>query len=67
MKRYKVTLLVPHSTEIMAGDQQAAHAEAARLAHVGKTQDNQPDAIVHSVEFMNEEAEVIDFNFDPSV
>jgi hypothetical protein len=66
MNRYRITLLVPHATEVLAVNQQAAHLEATRLAHTGKTQDGQADAIVHSVEFLNKEADVVDFNFDSS-
>jgi len=57
MKRFKITLMVPHSKEIVVGSVQEAHNEATRLAsaevHEG------PKAMVHSVE------EIEDVNTDP--
>ena len=48
MKRFKITLMVPHSKEIVVATVQEAHNEATRLAsaevHGG------PKAIIHSVE-----------------
>jgi len=48
MKRFKITLMVPHSKEIVVTDAQAAHNEATRLA--AATVQDGPKALVHSVE-----------------
>jgi hypothetical protein len=57
MKRFKITLMIPHSTEIVVATMQEAHNEATRLAsaevHEG------PKARVHSVE------EIEDVTTDP--
>ena len=48
MKRFKITLMVPHSREIVVADTQTAHNEATRLA--AAPQDGEIAAVVHSVE-----------------
>ena len=65
MKRYKITLLVPHSKEILAANEQEAHKEATRLTQVDNTRDEVPKAILHSVEYIRNEPEPIDFGFPP--
>lgn len=61
MKRFKITLLVPHSREVVVADAQAAHNEATRLAKANVLPGDHP-AIVHSVEFINDiQTEEIDF------
>ena len=61
MKRYKITLMVPHSREIVVADAQAAHNEATRLARSGIAP-GEAAAIVHSVEYINDvQTEEIDF------
>ena len=59
MNRYKITLMVPHTTEIVAATMQEAHNEATRLAsaevHEG------PKAMVHSVEEIDTVITEIDF------
>jgi len=57
MKRYKITLMVPHSTEIVVASVQEAHNEATRLA--GGDVAEGPKAMVHSVE------EIGDIQTDP--
>ena len=52
MQRYKITLLVPHSREIIVADVQAAHNEATRLAK--GTLEGEMAAIVHSIEYLSE-------------
>ena len=60
MKRYKITIMVPHVEEVVVTDAQAAHNEAKRLA--GKTHGGLPDATVHSIEFVNDvQTEPLDF------
>ena len=48
MKRFKITLMVPHSREIVVADAQAAHNEASRLATAPL--EGEPSALVHSIE-----------------
>jgi len=48
MKRFKITLMVPHSKEIVVATMQEAHNEATRLA-AGEVAEG-PKAMVHSVE-----------------
>ena len=61
MKRFRITLMVPHSTEVVVADAQAAHNEATRLA--GKDTDSQPQAIVQSIEFIGDvQTEPLDFD-----
>ena len=60
MKRFKITLMVPHSTEIVVADAQAAHNEATRLADADVHEG--PKALVHSVEEVGDvQTELIDF------
>jgi len=61
MKRFKITLMVPHSKEIVVANAQEAHNEATRLAaaevHEG------PKALVHSVEELGDiQTDPIDFD-----
>ena len=49
MKRFRITLLVAHSTEVDVADAQAAHNEATRLAGANVLPGEKP-AIVHSIE-----------------
>jgi hypothetical protein len=63
MRRYKVTLLVPHSRVIDAVDLQAAHKEALSIAHINNTDDRAPKAILHSVV---EETNGVVLDFGPS-
>ena len=66
MKRYNITLLVPHSTEVIVADAQAAHNEATRLA--GPDGNGSPQAIVQSIEFLGDvETEPLNFTNLPSV
>lgn len=53
MKRYKITLLVQHSREVVVADAQAAHNEATRLANANVAPGEWP-AIVHSVEYVSD-------------
>lgn len=57
MNRFKITLMVPHSTEIVVATMQEAHNEATRLA-AAEVYDG-PKAVVHSVE------EIESVNTDP--
>jgi len=68
MKRYKITLLIPHETTIEAPDMKFAHEEGKRLAHVGETADGVTKAILHSVVELGE-VEPVDFDdpFPPMV
>jgi len=60
MKRFKITLLVPHSTEVVVADIQAAHNEATRLAN--QPTDSGAAAIVQAIEDLGPVAtEEIDF------
>ena len=62
MKRFKITLLVPHSREIVVVDAQAAHNEATRLA-TAHTANNEPKAIVSSIEEIEDvQTEPIEFD-----
>ena len=65
MKRFKITLMVPHSTEVVVADMQAAHNEATRLSQPAASG---LAAIVHSVEELGDVVtEEIDFgDFDPA-
>lgn len=63
MKRYKVTLLVPHERIIEAVDIDAASKEAHRLTHINNTNDDAPKACLHSVV---EQGEVVYADFGPS-
>jgi hypothetical protein len=63
MKRFKITILVPHSREILATDLQEAHKEAVRLVHDDDTHPGTPKAVLHSVKFIQDEPEPIDFGF----
>jgi len=47
MKRFKITLMVPHEMEVVVSDAQAAHNEASRLIAARHNED--PVAFVHSV------------------
>jgi len=61
MKRFRITLLVPHSREIVVADTQAAHNEATRLAKANVAPGEQA-AIVNSIEFLGDVmTEEIDF------
>lgn len=61
MKRFKITLLVPQTKEIVVADAQAAHNEASRLANGAGAK-----AIVSSIEFIeNVETELDLGNSDP--
>ncbi len=64
MKRYKINMLVPHTKEILAPDEQEARREAKRLTHTDDTQPGSMKAILHSVEYVRDEPEPIDFDFD---
>jgi hypothetical protein len=57
MKRFKITLLVPHSTEIVVASVQEAHNEATRLVEADVQ--SGPAAVVHSIE------EIGDIQTDP--
>lgn len=62
MKRFKITLLVPHSREIVVADTQAAHNEATRLASANVVP-GEPKAIVSSIEEIEDvQTEPIDFD-----
>ncbi len=63
MKRFQVNLMLPHAKEILAVDEREASREADRLAHVHSTHKFAGKAFVHSVEFMRDEPEPIDFGF----
>ena len=52
MKRYKITMMVPETFEVVVIDAQAAHNEATRLA--GKDDEGRPAAIVQSIEFLGD-------------
>lgn len=63
MKRFKITLLIPHSKEIVVETMQEAHNEASRLAAARAAPG--PKAIVHSVEEVGfVTTEPIDFDPD---
>jgi hypothetical protein len=60
MKRFRITMLVPHSTIVVVPDAQAAHNEATRLAE--PPTDGSGRAIVQSIEEIDEiQTEPIDF------
>ena len=61
MKRYKITLLVEHSKEVIVASAQEAHNEATRLA--GTKGDGTPKAIVQSIELLGD-VETTPLNFD---
>lgn len=63
MKRYKINMLVPLTKEILAADEQEAHREAKRLVHSDDTATAAPKALLHSVEYVRDEPEPIDFGF----
>lgn len=63
MKRFKINMLVPHTKEILAADEQEARREAKRLTHSDDTRLGVPKAVLHSVEFIRDEPEPIDFGF----
>lgn len=65
MKRYKITLLVPHERYVQAEDMKAAHKEANRLAHINNTDERAPRAILHSVIEQNKD-NVADFGPSPA-
>lgn len=59
MKRYRITLMVPHIKEVVVADAQGAHNEATRLATPVA---GQPPALVHSIEEIGDVVtEPIDF------
>lgn len=63
MKRFKITLMVPHSREVVVADAQAAHNEATRLATIPV--DGSPCAVVHSIEEIEDViTEPIDFDIE---
>jgi hypothetical protein len=64
MKRYKINMLVPHTKEILAADEQEARREAKRLTHTDDTREGVMKAVLYSVEFVQDEPEPIDFGFD---
>ena len=64
MKKYKVTLLVPHERVIDAPDIQSANREAHRLTQINNTDERAPKAILHSV--VEESEEPIDFGASPA-
>ena len=64
MKRYKITLMIPHTQETLAVDEREAAREAERLAKINSTHHKAGKAFIHSVEFMQDEPEPIDFNFN---
>lgn len=66
MKKYKVTLLVPHDRIIDAVDMATAQVEARRLAHINNTDDRAPKAILHSVVEQKEERTAVDFGPSPA-
>ena len=61
MKRYRITLLVPQTKEIVVKDAQAAHNEASRLAAAHALGSLKP--VVHSVEYL-EEVVTEEINYD---
>jgi hypothetical protein len=66
MKRFRITLMVPHSTEVVVADAQAAHNEATRLAQAPA--DGSPPAIVQSIEEIEDViTEPIDFGLDENL
>ncbi len=65
MRKYKVTLLVPHERIIEAVDIAAAHKEANRLTHINNTNEACPKAVLHSV-IEQKEGNVIDFGPSPA-
>ena len=64
MKRYKILLLVHHEKEILAVDDKAAHAEAVRLSKLGKTDDTDPDSLISTIEFIRDEPDPVEFDFE---
>jgi len=65
MKRYRVTLLVPHSKDILAVDEKEAYKEATRMTQADDTKDKAPKAVLHSIKYIRDEPEPIDFGFPP--
>ena len=49
MKKYKITLLVPHARTIDAVDLQAASVEARHLTKINNTDEGEPKATLHSI------------------
>jgi hypothetical protein len=66
MKRYKVTLLVPHEKTIEAVDIQAAGREANRLTQFNNTAEGAPKALLHSVIEIKDDP-VVDFGPSPAI
>jgi hypothetical protein len=68
MKRFKITLMVPHSTEVVVADAQAAHNSATHLANQPTHEQDAPATFVHSVEEIEDViTEPIDFGVDENV
>lgn len=65
MRKFKVTLLVPHERIIEAADLGAAHREANRLSQINNTHDDAVKAILHSV-VEETDAQVLDFGPSPA-
>ena len=65
MRKYKVTLLVPHERTIEAASLQEAHKEGMRLTHMNNTNERAPKAVLHSIE-EDKPAEVLDFGPSPA-
>jgi hypothetical protein len=57
MKLFRITLLVPHVSEVLVMDAQAAHNEATRLAKANALDMPHGKAIVQSVEFVQDAEE----------
>ena len=54
MKRYKITLMVPHSTIIEAPDIQEAHNEATRMLHNARNGQDDVRPKLHMIEEFEE-------------
>jgi hypothetical protein len=54
MKKYRIVLLVPHSTEVVVTDVQGAHNEATKLAYAHTASQAYGKAVVQSIEFVEE-------------
>jgi hypothetical protein len=65
MRKYKITILVPHERIIEAEDLKAANAEATRITQINNTDDRAPKAILHSL-VEQKDAVVLDFGPSPA-
>jgi len=65
MKKYRVTILVPHTRTIEAENIQAAALEAGRLTKINDTDERAPKAKLHSV-IEETPGHVLDFGPSPA-